>query len=268
MHLITFEVWVKGTALEKRGRGQWIRVGNTRQRRLNEKRWCFKCQISMKLILYIMPHAVILSTPYFYFILTNPFPLTLFPVHYSLTFTALFLLSLSHLFRYCFLTTCPFISLSVPPSLHLSHRSVVIWTDVSAELIIPSSCCLPTATLFPSCVSASLPLLPSASPCHSHRLSPFRHLSLYHVYCPLFGSHSFPPSLLPPSLLFPSETGLSGRFSHLSTSSLMLFCLHVHVFMRCTLCRVCICKHIYVCISAEKLGWGCLCPLDTNQLWP
>lgn len=53
----------------------------------------------------------------------------------------------------------------------------------------PSSCCLPTATLFPSCVSAFLSPFPFASFCHSHRPSLLFHLSLYHVYSPLFLSH-------------------------------------------------------------------------------
>lgn len=53
----------------------------------------------------------------------------------------------------------------------------------------PSSCCLPTATLFPSCVSAFLSPFPFASFCHSHRPFLFCHLSLYHVYSSLFLSH-------------------------------------------------------------------------------
>lgn len=145
-----------------------------------------------------------------------------------------------------FLTTCPFLSLSVPPSLYLSRRSLVIWTDVSAELIIPSSCCLPATTHFPSCVAVSLPL------CLSLSLSP--PLS----FPPSFTLSCLLPSLSPsslPSLLhshplysFPSETGLSERFSLLSTSSLMLFCLNVCVCVWCTLW----CLHIRLCMCVRK----------------
>lgn len=63
----------------------------------------------------------------------------------------------------CFLNRFPSLSLTVPPCLRLSGRSGVIWADVSAELIIPSSCCLPTTSLLPlMCrgLSFSLPLLP------------------------------------------------------------------------------------------------------------
>lgn len=51
------------------------------------------------------------------------------------------------------------------------------------------------------------------------------------------------PSLLPPSLLFPRETGLSWRFVHLSISSQILFRLCVYVC--CAICWVhtCICMH-------------------------
>lgn len=98
----------------------------------------------------------------------------------------------------------------------------------------PSSCCLPTATLFPSCVSAFLSPFPFASFCHSHRPSLF---SIFHsiMSTPLsFSLTESIPSLLPLSLLFPPQTGLSGRFSHLSTCSLVLFYLHVHVSVFCT----------------------------------
>ena len=56
------------------------------------------------------------------------------------------------------------------------------------------------------------------------------------------------PSLLPPSLLFPSETGLSGRFSHVSISNLMLLCLHVHVYLN------------IVSALVTKWGWKWPCP--------
>ena len=165
------------------------------------------------------------------------------------------LVFLSHVFTVSlFLNHMSFsLALSVPPSLHLSRRSAVIWTDVSAELIIPSSCCLPNATPFPSCVTVTLPPFPSASPCHSHRLSPsLHHLSLHHVRSPSPPLSSLPfPSLLQPSLLFPSETGLSGRFSHLSTSSLMLFRLHVCVCVHATLTT-----HLYLCVSDKGKRWG------------
>lgn len=189
------------TALEKKQRRQWMKVGNSRQSSVNESRACFECHISYSTSCYVLSFCLSI--------------LPLIPLSFHLMSFSLFL-------HYCFLTTCPFFSLFIQPSLHLSRRSVVIWTDVSAELIIPSSCCLPTATLFPSCVSVSLPLLPSASPCHSRCLAPFRHLSLL----PALWLSFLPSILLPPSLLFPSETGLSGRFSHLSTCGLMLFCLH------------------------------------------
>lgn len=80
----------------------------------------------------------------------------------------------------------PTVPRSVPP----------LRADVSGELIIPSSCCLPTTTLFPSCVTAALSPFPSASPCHSRCLCPFR-LSLYHVYSPpvSLSSHAFPARL-------------------------------------------------------------------------
>lgn len=188
---------------------------------------------------FLLPSASVLPPCYH-----PPFP----SIHKSPTFSPKLAVSLCSSHAYStsigFLTTCPFLSLSVPPSLHLSRPSALIWTDVSAELIIASSCCLPTATCFPSCVAVPLSPFLSASPCHSHPLSPLRHLSLYHAYSPLLLSRSFPP------ISFPSETGLSGRFSHLSTRSLMLFCLHAYVCMCCTLWWVHIC--VYVCEWQRK----------------
>lgn len=193
---------------------------------------------------------------------TPPFMQNSCPVFFLLSPPRCLLVFLSHL-SICSLTTCPFFTPSVPPSLLLSCRSAVIWTDVSGELIIPSSCCLPTTTLFPSCVTVALSPFPSASPCHSHCLRPF-HPSLYHVYYPLF---LFPipslASLLPPSLLFPCETGLSWRFVHLSISSQMLF--RLCVYMCCAICWL----HIWICVyETQGERAGSLWPSDINQVWP
>lgn len=80
----------------------------------------------MKLILYLMPHAVIVSTPTSF---SHTPSLTSFPIHSSVTFTFLFpfylslstffshLVSLSHLLHSCFLTTSFYFPLSHPPSI-------------------------------------------------------------------------------------------------------------------------------------------------------
>lgn len=192
---------------------------------------------------------------------TPPFMQKSCPVFFLLSPPCCLLVFLSHL-SICSLTTCPFFHSLRSTPLLLSHRSAVIWTDVSGELIIPSSCCLPTTTLFPSCVTVALSPFPSASPCHSHCLCPF-HPSLYHVYYPLSPSIPFLPSLLPPSLLFPCETRLSSRFVHLSISSQMLFRLCVYMF--CAICWL----HIWICVhETQGERAGSLWPSDINQVWP
>lgn len=133
-----------------------------------------------------------------------------------------------------FLTTCPFLSFSIPPFLPLSCHSVVKWNEVSAEFIIPPAAVCQQQLSFPH---VSLPFfLPSPLPLFV-TLTAHLFFTIFHsiMSTPLsFSLIESIPSLLPPSLLFPPQTGLSGRFSHLSTCSLVLFYLHVYVSIFCT----------------------------------
>lgn len=111
-------------------------------------------------------------------------------------------------FALLFLGYCPFMFL-----LHLSHACfkphVLLFSTVLPSVLPldgemswcvswadhPSSCCLPTATRFPSCVAVFLCFFPSAFACHSH--DPSLHLSLYHVCSSLFLSHCIHPMSAP-----------------------------------------------------------------------
>lgn len=121
------------------------------------------------------------------------------------------------------------------PFLLLSCHSVVKWNEVSAEFIIPPAAVCQQQLSFPH---VSLPFcLPSPLPLFVTLTAHLCFFAIFHsiTSTPLsFSLIESIPSLLSPSLLFPSETGLSGRFSHFSTSSLVLFCLHVYVYMLCT----------------------------------
>lgn len=111
----------------------------------------------------------------------------------------------------------------------------------------PSSRCLPTATLFPSCVAVFLCPVPLCL-CLSLSPPPWS-LPSFTLSRPLVSISPIAsiPCLLSLFLLYPPETGLSGRFSHLSASSLMLFCLHA-----CTLSWVHICTYVHFDVAKKK----------------
>lgn len=150
-------------------------------------------------------------------------------------------------------------TLAIPPSLHLSRRSAVICSDVSGELIIPSSCCLPTTTLFPSCVT----------------VAPFPSCLCLSLSLPLSFPSSFTISCLLPS------PALSSLPLHLHSHPLSYFPEHRHVMKIhplvhkqsdavpsdcCTICWVLIC----ICMreSQRKREGSPTCPLDVNQARP
>lgn len=131
---------------------------------------------------------------------TQPTVLVRHPPSLSTWLSSYFPMSMSVRFS----TTCPFFFKTLHPTLpHLSHRSAVIWTDVSAKLILPSSCCLPTTTHLPSCVTVTLSPFPYMPLLFTLTASPLSAIFISMVSSPLFFSLNS-PSLLPPSLLFPS----------------------------------------------------------------
>lgn len=98
----------------------------------------------------------------------------------------------------------------------------------------PSSCCLPTATLFPSCVAVFL--CPPHPPPHTHlclSLSPpLYSLPSFTLSCLLFSlSLSLHPSHVGSHrLLFPLETGCQEDSTLVQQSDVALSaCVHVHV---------------------------------------
>ena len=189
------------------------------------------------------PHTNSVKSSFFHLALSLHLPHLLSPVTLSV---------FTHLFSPC----SPFMPHTLIPCLFLNHMSFslpllsilhpsvlplggemnwcVSWVDH------PSSCCLPTATLFPSCVAVFLCLFPSASACHSLRPSTLCRLSLYHVGSSLFLSHCFHPMPTPNVTFIPPwDRSVRKIQPHVHKQSDVA--LHVYVPLFCTLFWVPIC---------------------------
>lgn len=154
---------------------------------------------------------------------------------------------------------CPTLPPSVLP-LCGEMNWCVSWVDH------PSSCCLPTATLFPSCVAVFLaPLLPSPPACHSPCPSIFCHLSLYHVYSLLFLSHCI-HSVSAPTLSF-----ISLRDGPVRKIQPLVHKQSAVVLSACVMCarsaRHVESTFVYVCVSDKERVRECLCLQDITQVW-
>lgn len=157
---------------------------------------------------------------------------------------------------FSFLTTCPFLSFSIPPFLPLSCHSVVKWNEVSAEFIIPPAAVCQQQLSFPH---VSLPFfLPSPLPL-------FVTLTAHLFFLP-----SFTLSCLLPSL------SLSLNPFHLCCHPLFYFphrqaCQEdsatcPHAVWCCSIC-MCMCPYSARCEHIVVCERHCLCPLDIKQVW-